>query len=429
MIILRPAILTFLVGCALSATAQPGQSQPEQAASPTIAPALQPFVDDQMMAGAVTLVATKDRVLDLEATGYADLDAKVTMRTDDLFWIASMTKAMTATALLMLVDEGKVSLDDPVEKYIPAFKGQMVETGIRGKLVLPRHPVMVRELLNHTSGLPRRSERYPAKSDIATLKDAANIYGATPLQFQPGDHFQYSSAGFDTIGRVIEVASGMPYERFMEERLFIPLGMIDTTFWPDKEQILRLAKAYKANKDNSGLEETPIDVLSYPLDDPNRKPMPSGGLFSTAGDLVKFYQMILNGGMYGGKRYISAAAVKEMTSNQTEDAVKVEYGFEKTAYGFGWSIATGPLGFLSECSGISADRRFGWFVGSNAFGHGGSAMTNVVIDPQAGLITIFLAQLPHSGAWRREEGYRILPIFTSMAYRMQLLSVLGGRQN
>ncbi len=245
-------------------------------------------------------MASKDKVLDLEAIGYADIAAKRPMRTDSLFWIASMTKPMTATALMMLVDEGKVKVDDPVEKYLPEFKGQMVVAEQDQDHVLlrnPSHPITVKEVLSHTSGLPFMS-RVEGKIERFPLREAAIVYALTPLNSEPGSKYLYSNAGINIAGRIIEVVSGMPYEEFMEKRLFGPLGMKDTTFWPSEEQLQRLAKSYKPNADKTGLEETPITSLTYPLVDRKRNPCPAGGLFSTATDLSTFCRMILNGGAY-----------------------------------------------------------------------------------------------------------------------------------
>jgi CubicO group peptidase (beta-lactamase class C family) len=205
--------------------------------------------------------------------------------------------------------------------------------------------------------------------DRLPIQDAVRSYAMTPLQFEPGTKYQYSNAGTNTAGRIIEVMSGVPYETFLDERLLGPLGMGDTTFWPSAEQLTRLATAYKPNADNTGLEETRISQLHYPLDDRKRQPMPAGGLFSTARDVARFCQMILNGGVLDGKRYLSEAAVRRMTSKQTGD---LEEG-----YGFGWA------------------------TDGNTFGHGGAMETSMTIDPKRGLVTVFLVQhafFPGGGA-------------------------------
>jgi len=329
---------------------------------------LQPFVDSHSLAGAVTLVATKDEVLSLAAVGFADIAGRKHMRSDALFWIASQSKPMTATTLMMLVDEGKVHLDDPVEKYLPEFKGQMVVAERDSEHALlrkPDHPITVREILSHTSGLPFSSALEQPTLDGLPLRDAVRSYAMTPLQFPPGSKYQYSNAGINTAGRIIEVVSGMPYEKFMTERLFQPLGMKDTTFWPSEAQVKRLAKSYKPNQEKNALELTTVTQLRYPLSDRgNRYPMPAGGLFSTATDTVKFCQMILNGGVYKGKRLLTEEGVREMTRKQTGPDIK-------DGYGLGFS--TGP----------------GWC------GHGGAYATNMTIDRERGLILVWMVQ--HAG--------------------------------
>ena len=335
---------------------------------PKIAPALQPFVDSHSLAGAVTLVASKDKVLSLEAVGYADIAAKKPMKTDSVFWIASMSKPITGAALMLLVDEGKVNVDDPVEKYLPEFRGQMVavkQDDSTRVLKTPKHPITVRNILSHTSGLPFKSTVEQPTLDGLPLREAVRSYALTPLETEPDTKYQYSNAGINTAGRIIEVVSGMSYEQFLDERLFQPLGMKDTTFWPNEEQTARLAKSYRPNKTKTDLEEFPISQLLYPLSDRSRRyPMPAGGYFSTAGDVGRFCQMLLNGGTLDGRRYLSEAAVKQMTSKQTGDALKDGYG----------------LGFS---------------VSPTTFGHGGAHATNMTVDTQRGLVTVWMVQ--HGG--------------------------------
>jgi CubicO group peptidase (beta-lactamase class C family) len=360
----------------LAALAAPAAlaEEPTPAPAKGIAAALQPFVDRHWLAGAVTLVADRDRVLSLGAVGFADVAAKKPMRPDALFWIASQSKPITAAALMMLVDEGKVKLDDPVAKYLPEFKDQWLAVFRDGESILlrrPKHPPTVRHLLSHTSGLPFRSALEQPTLDLLPLRVAVGSYALTPLDFEPGSRFQYSNAGINTAGRIIEVVSGMPYETFLVRRLFEPLGMKDTTFWPNESQFARLAKSYRPNAARTGLRETTITQLKYPLDDRSRQPMPAGGLFSTASDVGRFCQMVLGGGVFQGKRYLSAAAVKEMTSKQTGPALKEGYGL-------------------------------GWGTGGGKIGHGGAYATNMTIHVKPGLITVFLVQ--QAGGFPGEGG-------------------------
>lgn len=343
---------------------------PATAAEPAkaIASAVRPFVDSNTLAGAVMLVASKDKVLSLEAVGWSDIAARKPMKTDALFWIASQSKPMTAAALMMLVDEGKVNLDDPVEKYLPEFKGQMLAVERDAEHVLlrkPAHPISVREVLSHTSGLPFSSPMEQPTLDSLPLRDAVRSYAMVPLQFPPGTKYQYSNAGINTAGRIIEVVSGMPYEKFMDDRLFQPLGMKDTTFWPSEKQTKRVAKSYQPNPDKTGLEETTVTQLRYPLSNRvNRYPMPAGGLFSIANDTARFCQMILNGGVCDGQRLLSEKAVKQLTSRQTAPEIKDSYG----------------LGFA---------------VGADWCGHGGARATNMQIDRKRGLVIVWMVQ--HNG--------------------------------
>jgi CubicO group peptidase (beta-lactamase class C family) len=348
---------------------------------------LQPLANNHTIAGAVTLVATADKTVYLKATGYRDLSSREPMPENALFWIASTSKPMTATAFMMLVDEGKINLDDPVEKYLPEFKGQKVgphhpdaaanapgESAPKAstELVPAAHPIRIREILSHTSGLRFRSAAQPGALDLLPLKDAVRSYAAEPLLYQPGTDYEYSNEGLNTAARIIEVVSGIPYERFMQERLFNPLGMTDTTFWPNPEQISRLAMSYQLDAQTKDLKEITVGQLTYPLDDRlHRFPMPAGGLFSTAKDVATFCQMILNGGTFHGKRLLSQAAVNQMTSQQNG-------GHGGTSYGLGWS------------------------VGQHSFGHGGAFKNAVDIDPSAGRILVFMVQ--QNGPWGTPAG-------------------------
>ena len=262
----RLVALSVVLAAAIFAPAVSFAEESSSASGGRMAAVLQPFVDSHTLAGAVVLVADKNKVLDVEAVGYADLAAKKPMQTDCVFWIASQSKPITAAALMMLVDEGKVKLDDPVEKYLPEFKGQMVVAERDKEHVLlrkPKHPITVRNVLSHTSGLPFASPIEKPTLDLFPLECRVRSYAMLPLEFEPDSKNQYANAGINTAGRIIEVVSGMPYEKFLDERLFKPLGMKDTTFWPTGEQIQRLAKAYKPAK--GGLEECRIEQLKYPL--------------------------------------------------------------------------------------------------------------------------------------------------------------------
>lgn len=350
-----------------------------------VAPRLQSFVDEGTLAGAVTFVATKDKVLSLETVGYADVEAKRPMPSDALFWIASMSKSITGAAVMALVDDGKVNLDDPVEKYLPEFKGIMVVAKRDAKetvLRKPVKPVTVRNILNHTSGLDHFSPLETPTLDRWPLEARVRSYPISPLLFEPESNYKYSNEGINTAGRIVEVVSGMPFEKFLDERFFKPLGMKDTTFVPTEAQAKRVATSYKVGSGGK-LEAVQIQYLSYPLTDSARSSMPGGGLFSTASDVGRFCQMVLGGGTFEGKKYLSPESVAEMSRTQTGDLPQT--------YGLGWATEKSP---------------------SKAFGHGGAYATNMRIDPEHGLVTVFMVQ--YAGG-KSENWKNVLPAFRKAA--------------
>jgi CubicO group peptidase (beta-lactamase class C family) len=397
----RIAVSALLISASFLAHAQGPAAATAGGQHDSIQAYLQPLVNNGTIAGAVALVSTKDRTIYLQAAGFRDLSAKAPMPPDALFWIASTSKPMTATALMMLVDEGKVNLDDPVEKYLPEFKGQMVDLSHANsshtaqsaagsqnppQLVPANHPILVREILSHTSGLPFKSKAQPGALDLLSLKDSVRSFAAEPLIFQPFTDYKYSNEGIDTAARIIEVVSGIPYEQFMQQRLFDPLGMKDTTFWPTAAQIQRIAETYKLDAQTKALVEVPVSQLTYPLDDrQHRYPMPAGGLFSTAEDVAKFCRMILNGGVADGKRYISANALQDMTSRQNS-------GMGGASYGFGWSVS------------------------ATGMGHGGAFRNAMEIDKVKGRILIFMVQ--QDGAWGTPKGDAIVSTLKRLADEM-----------
>jgi CubicO group peptidase (beta-lactamase class C family) len=334
---------------------------------------LQHFVDQHVLAGAVMLVADKDKVFDIEAVGYSDLAAQTPMKTNDLFWIASMSKPVTCAALMMLVDARKVSLDDPVEKYIPEFKAAKVAL-TNGALVAPSHPIKIREILSHTSGLGFLNARDKQRIDSVPLAESIRHDLLEPLKFDPGTGYSYSNEGIDAAGRIIEIVSGMPYEQFLQERLFTPLRMTDTTFFPSEAQLRRLAKCYQTNPHTNGLVEAPIQFLVQPLGGPSHYAAPGGGLFSTASDVTRFCQMLANGGIFEGKTCLSREAVRAMTSKQTPPTVQNNYGF-----GLGLSASDG-----------------------SSFGHSGAYKTDMCVDH--GRIRVFLVQQASGWADGNPEG-------------------------
>mgnify|MGYP003872418851 CR=1 FL=1 len=354
---------------------------------------MQELVAKGTIAGAVTLASCRGEAVSLTAVGYADLFERKPMRPDSLFWIASMTKPMTAAAILMLQDEGKLRVDDPVEKFLPEFKDQwMIQEKTAHTLLLsrPPRPITLKDLLTHTSGLGD----LPAPRPDCSLAELVMAYARQPLNFPPGSRWQYSNAGINTLGRIVEVVSGLKYADFMQKRLFQPLGMKDTTFWPTAAQARRLATSYQPRKDGSGLEPTPIYFLKGGLSDRSRTAYPAGGLFSTAADVHRFYAMALNQGMVKGKRLLSREALAQMTSTQTGD---IKTGFtEGMSFGLGFAV-------VKEPQGVTA------LLAPGTFGHGGAYGTQSWADPQKNLILILMiqrAKLPNADASEIRQAFQ-----------------------
>jgi CubicO group peptidase (beta-lactamase class C family) len=354
--------------------------------------ALQELQEKQEFAGAVTMVVGPNRIIALEAFGLADIASGRPMRKDSVFWIASMTKPITAMGVLMLVEEGKVGLDDPVEKYLGSFKGQQLATPT-GPVPAPR-PVTVRDLLTHTSGLSAASLT-AANQPVDTIPLAAMVdhSGRTPLISAPGAKWAYSNTGINALGRIIEVVSGQPYADFVQKRFFDPLDMNSTSFWPDITLQASLATPYRKDKVTGELIAAGNSRFSNPLENRARTALPAGGLFSTANDLAQLYQMILRGGELDGHRFLRPETLKLMTANQLGEMPKVSFA-EGMRMGLGFHVVGTPIGVTESLS-------------PGSFGHGGAYGTQAWIDPvrrQAYILLIQRTDLANSdgSAIRRE---------------------------
>ncbi|HEV7281968.1 MAG TPA: serine hydrolase domain-containing protein [Pirellulaceae bacterium] len=268
-------------------------------------------------AGAVTGVLLPDGTTQFEAYGSAVRETGQAMAPDSLFWIASLTKSMTSTLVLMLVDEGKLALEDPVERHLPEFRGQTV-AGWFGKGSRPRRPAMVADLMRHLSGMPDRVPSEMRPLDRIALAEKARLCGSLRLVSQPGEKHLYSNLNYEALGRLIEVASGASFEAFLQERLLDPLGMRDTTFRPMASQLARLALPYQtrqapntffAARDGAS-ERRPFTLVREPFDDAVRQPTPAFGLFSTAEDCLRFCRLHLQGGERQRRRLFSAGSAE-----------------------------------------------------------------------------------------------------------------------
>ncbi|MEO8597563.1 MAG: serine hydrolase domain-containing protein [Candidatus Solibacter sp.] len=385
-------ILVLVAACGLIAPA-PAQTRAagvNQAALAEIPKRIQEAIDHHVVTGAVTLVATGKEVLEFEAQGMADVEANRPMRKDTIFQIMSMTKPVTAIGIMMMADAGKLALRDPVEQYLPEFRNQKVAANIgpdAARLGAPEHPITIRDLLTHTAGIqdpaPASIKDYPQLMNV-TLKQVVQELAKTPLLFQPGSQWSYSSPGIEILGRIIEVVSGQKYEDFIAARILQPLGMKDTFFFPTPEKLPRISMVYVSQ--DGKLLRAPASILAG---DPTKYRQgavfsaPGWGLYSTADDLLRLYRMMLNDGVFEGHRYLSHFSVQLMTEAHTKGIPSV--GWMRGAdYGLAWEVVTTPFGELAG-------------HGAGSYGHGGAFGTQGWIDPGNGLISILMIQRADGG--------------------------------
>jgi CubicO group peptidase (beta-lactamase class C family) len=372
---------SFLFALALAATASAASNSgfdPEKLAQVPVR--LSGFVEKETISGPVTLVSRHGGAPVIHTAGYQDIAAKKPMRPDTIFQIMSMTKPITSVGIMILADEGRLDVGDPVEKYLPDFRKLWVIDKDDDKtrvLKRPSRPITIRDLLTHTSGmggvLPDRARGMEIFYRMdRSLADEVLIYSQNPLEFDPGASYQYSNTGMATAGRIIEVLSGQPYEKFIEERILKPLGMKDSFYFPPDAKKDRIAMVYR--KADGKLAEAGAKT---PGGDPRlyrkgaKYPCPECGLFSTATDLAAFYQMMLNRGTYKGKKILSSAAVERMTTNHTPNLPQ--------SRGLGWQVVIG-------------EKDSAQFKSPGAFFHGGAFGTHGWVDPKKDLVGVFLIQ-------------------------------------
>jgi len=371
-----------------------------------IASAIQRSIDDRRISGAVTLVARRGKIAYFRALGMADREAKKPMRTDSIFRICSMTKPITSVAAMMLYEEGRFMLNEPVSNFIPEFKDMKVldppytqdKTSPPGALVNAKRPITIRHLLTHTAGLTyhwnaRLGKKYREVGmghgllqQEGTIGDAVKKLASLPLLFQPGDAWEYSVAD-DVLGYLVEVVSGMPLETFFQERIFKPLGMKDTGFFLPEQKIPQLATAYTYYADKglqpfSEKQTITEGEFVYSSDYPYRGPRNyfsgGGGLCSTAEDYYRFCQMMRNGGEFNGTRLLSRKSVELITQNHVQGKL------DEIGYGLGFGVNS-EARHLTELGSIGS---YYW---------GGFFYTAFIIDPKEDLITIFMGQLHPTG--------------------------------
>ena len=362
--------------CLLLAASAAAQPSPVKQRLAAIATRMQAMVEDHTIPGCVYLVSQRGETLVHNAVGLQDLETRRPMRTDSIFQIMSMTKPMTAVALMMLVEEGKVVLSDPVERYLPEFATQPGPAGA------PHRAITLYQILTHTSGMegdPPALRRPEIQYEMTLpLEDAVKFFATVPLRSQPGTQWNYSNMGIATIGRVVEAVSGMPYEKFMEQRLFTPLGMNDTFFFPDAARTPRIAMLYR--------REAGKLILPGPNmlgGDPTlyrkgaKYTAPEFALYSTAADVAAFYQMMLDGGAYKGKRVLSRASVDVMTALHTGTLTTFNLG---NGNGLAFTVPR------------DGDANYD-LQSSDSFGHGGAFGTWSFADKGKQLVGIFMVQI------------------------------------
>ena len=355
-----------------------------------IAPAMKALVDSGSVPGAVTLIARNGKVVHFETHGFQDAAKSKPMQKDSLFRLASMTKPIVATAAMMLVEQGKLKLNDPLAQWLPELKDLKVETAA-GDVPLAR-PLWVQDVFRHTAGFvyggatrsPRIKKMYSdlnieaSEADITAEAMLKNL-GTIPLSQQPGTMWEYSIAT-DVLGLLLERVEQKPLDAILKELLFDPLGMKDTTWWVEPAQWGRMAEAPDSDPLKAGM------LKSYRQNaNPLGKSYFKGGagLVSTASDYLKYAQMMVNGGDYDGRRYLSRKTVELMLSNHIVGMAGSTIATTGPGYGFG-------LGY-----GVRLDEGMGWAPGSKGDAMWAGAWgTSFWIDPKERLVGILMAQGP-----------------------------------
>lgn len=400
----------LLVGLSLVALAPAHAADPaalgfDPARLNRVGAAIQESVDQQQLAGGVMYIARDGQVVELKAYGFRDIEARQPMTSDTIFRIASMSKAVTTVAVMMLYEEGRFMLHDPVSKYLPAFKNSVVAeaagpnapAGVKYTTVPAKRPIQIRDLLTHTAGLTYGDGPavdvykqanlhgwYFANHD-ETIGEAIDRLATLPLQGQPGEKWQYGF-GTDVLGRLVEVISGQPLDRFFAERIFAPLKMVDSCFFLPAEKEGRLAKVY-------GMENGKLvvgDQGDY-VRGPRKCFSGGAGLLSTATDYGRLLQMLLNGGELDGVRFLSPKTVELMRVNHTG----TKYTQDTGSFGLGFWVMT-DLGYYGELGTVGA---YGW---------GSAYFPQYVVDPKERLVAFMMAQLRPAGTSSLNQRVKML---------------------
>jgi len=383
--------------------------------------AMQKHIDAGDIAGVTTLVARNGRVVYFDPQGWADLETKRPMRGDEVFNLASISKPVTAVAVLMMVDEGKIRLNDPVWKYLPGFKdlkvrilkpGATLETSMAAnavsspvaspELLKADRDITIRDLLTHTSGLMSLGVPNPGAPEYnellkSTLEELVPRF-AVPLDFQPGTMWAYSNwAGFDVLARIVEITSGKPFDRFLKERLFEPLGMKDSGFNPFSDyRAARLAVRYNVTPNGLKKGDPPT-----PWSAAERYFSGAAGLSGSTEDYWRFMQMLANGGEFNGTRILRPETVELMRSNHVGDLFPGSQGFPTKGTGFGLGVQV----VTDRTAGNSPlpNGTFGWLGASGCEG---------LASPNENIVLVFMVGGGNNSAAREEFHAAAIQAFT-----------------
>ncbi len=359
---------------------------------------LQTYVDDQKVSGFVTLAARDSEVVQFEACGFRDVEQHLPMEGDTLFRIYSMTKPITSVALMMLYEQGKFQLVEPVSRYIPAFGNTKVLSGFgyMGQQLAPQNPPMtIHHLLTHTAGLSYGfffdtpiDQMYRDsifRSETASLEEKITGMAELPLRFQPGSAWNYSIAT-DVCGYLVQLLADMPFEDFLAERIFEPLGMEDTAFHVPADKLDRFAKLYRHNVQDGSFHEYQgaPHIPSHDYTKPASAPSGGGGLVSTMPDYWQFANMLLNEGELYDVRIIGRKTLEFMTRNHLKpELLPIAIGLSKIP-GRGFGLGFDVVMDSAQTGVLNSEGNFGW---------SGAAATNFWVDPQEQLVGIIMTQL------------------------------------
>ena len=421
----------ILTGAALAAAQGLPAVKPEKVGLSTerlerIGAVMQQYIDDNRIAGTVSLVARDGKVAWFKTQGMLDREAGTPMRSDAIFRICSMSKPIASVGIMMLYEEGKFLLDDPVWKYLPEFKNPqvLVKSDDGTTYTVPaKTEITIRQLLTHTSGIG-----YHWSQDVGqmyfdagvshgmlqtsnTTRENARKIAQIPLMFNPGERFEYG-LNIDVIGALVEVLSGMSFDEYLRVKIFEPLKMNDTYFSVPESKLDQMSTAYTwyEGKGLNRFPDDPIDEGSlvyssdYPYDGPRRYFSGGAGLSSTVPDYARFCQMMLNGGELDGVRLLSPKTVQLMTHDQIGNR------WQNNSYGFGFGLGFGIAGVNQPLKELTSPGRYGW---------GGFFYTHFFIDPAENMVGVFMAQLHPSGGLTLNSLFEVLAYQSVIESRME----------